>query len=223
MYLILDNPSYRPEAGPSLMTPPVLTRAIDLAFGRYSTYSIAPTEEALFHLLSALEELDGALRLESGGGTSLTFPEFVALMALRKQVSNVTYARHVMRLRHLPGILVKTDIRQACLVARSDCIAALMRRTADTRDELKSAFDESFKRWGSVVDVNPSTFNAMVKTFELLRENGFSGTGSAYLAFEESWKHEVALGLPHYVQGPVPRESESGEIESLMAALYGAA
>lgn len=193
---------------------------VDRVFGAFLIYKASPNAQRLMTVLRTLNGMVDELSRPSGP-RFLDFPEYVALNTLRAYVTGRSDLDQVLRVCALPPALLASDTSHVCLVAMSDCRAAVNALPPGLRPVAARAFTSSCKVWGPLTDIHPALFNCMVKAFEALQFQGLRGGGAAYMAFADAFRHEEDNDLPHFVSGPcVEWDQEPEQFEDLMIGLY---
>lgn len=203
------------------MPPPDnVTPAIDRLFRCYVDYTQAASEDSLFALLTALHSLDDRVAAIHGR-QFFGIPEYVALKALRNHFHHEGEVKYVLKVKALGSIGLQSDIMQVCLVSAQDCEAAIKGAGKKHQNDTLRAFVDTTKVYGSVVDINPCIFNAVVKIYEKLGTLGCTGIGEAFDLFEQQYSWETKYGHSHYVTGSIQIHAADIEmIPALMEALY---
>jgi hypothetical protein len=95
-----------------------------------------------------------------------------------------------------------TDLLVVCLVPADLIEQAAMETDRKYREQVRSAF-AAFKRYGSIVNIQPCLFNVAVDVYELVAELNVTPSSDAYMAFEQSYQFEECNGHDHRVSGNI--------------------
>ncbi len=206
-----------------MQQPDNITPAIDRLFRSYVDYTQAASEDTLFPLLTALHSLDD--RVEAIHDRQFfDIPEYVALKALRNHFHHGGEVKYALKVKALGRVGLNSDLLHVCLVSDKDCAAAIKGAGKKYQEKTMHAFAQTTRVYGSVVDINPCIFNAVVKIYEKLDSLGYSGVGEAFDLFENQYAWETRNGHSHYVSGSIQTHAANvGMIPALMEGLYASA
>lgn len=176
--------------------------SIDRFFRSYFSHCVAPDEDTLLNLLNALHSLNDRLQKEVGHNF-FGSANFIALKALRNLFHHQTELIHEVKIipvEDLPPMT--TDLLTVCLVPRTLIERAGEETDRKYREQVRSAFD-TFKWYGSIVNIQPCLFNVAVDVFELVAELDTTPQSEAYVLFMDSYRLEEQDGHDHRVTGDI--------------------
>jgi hypothetical protein len=175
-----------------------LNAPIDRFFRSYFNHCVAPDEDTLLNLLNALHGLNDKLQKEVRRNL-FGSANFIALKALRNLFHHHTELIHEVKIipvEDLPPMT--TDLLIICLVPSAMVERAGAETERKYRAQVGSAFD-SFKWYGSIVNIQPCVFNVAVDVFELVA----APLSEAYALFGDSYCMEEQNGHDHRVTGDI--------------------
>ena len=197
-----------------------LTAAIDRFFRLYFSHSVAPDQDTLLNLLNGLHGLNDKLQKDVGRNLFAS-SNFIALKALRNLFHHHVELVHnikIIPVSDLPPMT--TDLLVVCLVPADLIEQAATETDRRYREQVRSAF-AAFKRYGSIVNIQPCLFNVAVDVFELVAKLNVTPSSDAYMAFEQSYQFEEANGHDHRVSGNI--WCSAGSVTEVLQKVFGQA
>jgi hypothetical protein len=194
---------------------PVL-EAASRFFRGYNQYLQKADSDNLFALLNAIHSLGDRIEAVTGRDL-LDFDEYRALKGLR----NLSQHQEDVRSNFINSPTnALSDLAYMCIVRRDQVEKSIAGVHEKWRGKAQNSCETCFHWYGPAVNVYPCIFNLGVRFYELLLELGLLPEDEAIMAFEESYEHETAEEIPHYVDGRFL--APIGEIETILADLVAA-
>ncbi len=157
----------------------------------------SPSPDSLFETLTAIHSLND--RLKKAVSRDLhEFEEFIALKVHRNFAHHEDEARANVRVIPAPA---HSDLLFICIVRGDQVVRAIENVDKKWRDASRAACETQFHWYGDAVNINPSLFNLMVRTYEMLLAVEVPPPEEDISSFERSYRFEEEQGHSHYVDG----------------------